>query len=115
MSLADPSHHRLNVESAATPALRPPPVIPDYDLLQRIGRGSYGEVWLARNAREELFKHSRQAGVLNSSFQHSPRKIGEEGQPDSGRLERFEGLGHVRPRVELQIGLLQASAVLLVI
>jgi serine/threonine protein kinase len=26
-----------------------PPVIPDHTLLRRIGRGSYGEVWLARN------------------------------------------------------------------
>jgi len=28
---------------------RPPPVISDHELLRRIGRGSYGEVWLARN------------------------------------------------------------------
>src|SRR6267378_1751515 len=27
----------------------PPPQIPDHTLLRRIGRGSYGEVWLARN------------------------------------------------------------------
>src|SRR5437879_1994323 len=31
--------------------LRPlsPPRIPDYELLRRIGSGSYGDVWLARN------------------------------------------------------------------
>jgi serine/threonine protein kinase len=28
---------------------RPPPAIPDHELLRCIGRGSYGEVWLARN------------------------------------------------------------------
>src|SRR5213594_4372692 len=27
----------------------PPPHIPDHELLRRIGLGSYGEVWLARN------------------------------------------------------------------
>src|SRR6478735_53999 len=26
-----------------------PPCVPDHHLLRRIGRGSYGEVWLARN------------------------------------------------------------------
>ncbi|HXG47483.1 MAG TPA: protein kinase, partial [Methylomirabilota bacterium] len=39
-----PDHAR-----AIRSALRPPPVIPDHELLQRIGAGSYGEVWLARN------------------------------------------------------------------
>src|SRR5690242_12688699 len=27
-----------------------PPAIPDHTLLHRIGRGAYGDVWLARNA-----------------------------------------------------------------
>src|SRR6266702_4306553 len=30
-------------------ASRPIPTIPDHELLKCIGRGSYGEVWLARN------------------------------------------------------------------
>ena len=31
------------------PSARPPPQVSDHQLLCRIGRGSYGEVWLARN------------------------------------------------------------------
>jgi serine/threonine protein kinase len=29
---------------------RPPPAVPDHELLRPVGRGAYGEVWLARNA-----------------------------------------------------------------
>jgi serine/threonine protein kinase len=29
--------------------LRPKPVVPDHELVREVGRGSYGEVWLARN------------------------------------------------------------------
>src|SRR5829696_908179 len=46
-----------------------PPQIPDHDLVRRIGQGSYGEVWLARNVmgtfraiklvRRESFKDER--------------------------------------------------------
>src|SRR5437867_353016 len=28
----------------------PPPTIPDHELIRLIGRGSYGQVWLAKNA-----------------------------------------------------------------
>ncbi len=35
-------------ESAVEPT-RPPPQVPDHQLVRRIGRGAYGEVWLARN------------------------------------------------------------------
>src|SRR5437667_3218176 len=38
----------LNAPSLQHPT-SPPPVIPDHQLLRRIGEGSYGEVWLARN------------------------------------------------------------------
>ena len=34
--------------------ISPPPTIPDHELLRVIGRGSYGEVWLARNVMGAL-------------------------------------------------------------
>jgi TolB-like protein len=37
------------VAHLSPPAFQPPPLIPDHELLRRIGGGSYGEVWLARN------------------------------------------------------------------
>src|SRR5438046_1788551 len=42
--LNTPSPHSSNTPGAAAP-----PQIPDHELLRRIGGGSYGEVWLARN------------------------------------------------------------------
>src|SRR5438046_2384454 len=56
----DPPHEPLASKASAsggdspptTPLLQhsiTPPSIPDHELLRGIGRGSYGEVWLARN------------------------------------------------------------------
>jgi len=50
-----PAFARLGLRTPAgwgplpTEQLLPPPVIPDYTVLRRIGGGAYGEVWLARN------------------------------------------------------------------
>ena len=35
------------------------PQIPDHELLRRIGRGSYGEVWLARNVMGQILDHGK--------------------------------------------------------
>src|SRR2546429_2108102 len=43
-------------DAADNPTLRnsiapfPPPAIPDHEMIRLIGRGSYGQVWLAKNA-----------------------------------------------------------------
>jgi len=46
-AMADDRRHMPDTPRLAGGAT--PPSIPDYILLSRIGRGSYGEVWLARN------------------------------------------------------------------
>src|SRR5215211_1800985 len=39
---------------AGNPSSKPPPPIPDHEIIARIGRGSYGEVWLARSVTGAL-------------------------------------------------------------
>src|SRR5256885_10437040 len=38
----------LNASSVQR-SISPPPAIPDHELIDVVGRGSYGDVWLARN------------------------------------------------------------------
>src|SRR6266849_4177186 len=44
-----------------------PPVIPDYEVLKRIGGGSYGDVWLARSM---LGTWRAVKAVYRNSFEH---------------------------------------------
>src|SRR5882672_4241621 len=46
-----PSSGRLpsSGEPESKPVIRQPPVIPDHELIRRVGHGSYGDVWLARS------------------------------------------------------------------
>jgi eukaryotic-like serine/threonine-protein kinase len=48
-------------------ASTPPPSIPDHELIRRIGDGSYGEVWLAKNL---LGSYRASKIVYRKTFQH---------------------------------------------
>ena len=60
-----------------------PPEIPEYTLLRLIGRGSYGDVWLAKN----LFETYRAVKVIYSSSFRSGRPF----------LREFEGIHRFEP------------------
>jgi len=67
---------------------RPSPSIPDYELLRLIGVGSYGEVWLGRNA---LGSFRAVKVVYRESFDHD-RPFEREFQG----LKQFEPISHAR-------------------
>src|SRR5947208_8295343 len=71
-----------------------PPAIPDHTLFRRIGRGSYGEVWLARNVMGTL----RAVKIVRRQQFQSDRPFERE----FGGIQRYEpvsrtsgGLVHV--------------------
>jgi tetratricopeptide (TPR) repeat protein len=83
VSLYGPAGAHSPVVSAAQQKAAMPPQIPDHELLRCIGRGSYGEVWLARN----IFGEYRAVKILR-------RRDFTEDRP----FEReFEGIRRFEP------------------
>lgn len=75
--------------TSVAPESWPAPEIPDHELLRRIGRGSYGEVWLARNILGE-FRAVKV--VYRRAFDHDrPYEREVEG------IRRFEPVSRAHP------------------
>jgi serine/threonine protein kinase len=76
--------------SSEAPELKNLPVVPDYELLRRIGRGAYGDVWLAR---------SKATGVLRAA-KIVWRHTFEDNRPFQREFEgiqRFERISREHP------------------
>ncbi len=80
------------------PAQSPPPAIPDHELLQPIGRGSYGEVWIARSVLGTL----RAVKIVRRDAFSSPRPFERE----FAGIQRFEPLSRTHDGLVdiLQVG-----------
>ena len=72
-------------------SIRPslPPSIPDYELLRRIGRGSYGDVWLARNVLGQF----RAVKIIYRQRFADPRPFEREFEG----IQRFEPISRSHP------------------
>jgi hypothetical protein len=80
------------------PDLEAPPVIPEYAVLRRIGRGAYGDVWLARNVLGEL----RAVKVIYRRRFADPRPFEREFEG----IQRFEPISRSHPS---QLAILQVG------
>jgi WD40 repeat protein len=88
----------LNVRSGVETAASEPPDIPGYRLLRRIGRGSYGEVWLAQSAEGSY----RAVKVVHRATFERERPFERE---FSG-IQRFEPVSRAHPS---QVSILQVG------
>ncbi|MCL4788464.1 MAG: protein kinase [Verrucomicrobia bacterium] len=70
---------------------KPPPIIPDYDLLRQIGQGAFGEVWLARAVTGQF----RAVKVLRRDAMPHPRGFDREFQG----LVRYEPISRTQPNL----------------
>ena len=85
-SVREPSSPAPRAESSSTSQ----PTVPDYDLLQRIGHGAYGDVWLAR---------SKATGVLRAA-KIVWRRSFEDDRPfrrEFEGIQRFERISREHP------------------
>ena len=69
--------------------VNPRPIVPDHELLRQVGRGSYGEVWLARNVMGSF----RAVKVVYRASFDSDRPYERE----FGGLQKFEPVSRTHP------------------
>src|SRR2546422_380998 len=75
--------------SPGDPSIRRPPKISDHEMLRRIGKGSYGEVWLARNVMGTY----RAVKVVYRNHFSADRPYERE----FGGIKRFEPISRSHP------------------
>ena len=78
--------------SSAGAVDQPPPAIPDVDLLHRIGRGGFGEVWLGRNRATGALKAVKIIPLAGNAADPAGREIVSLTQLDAQRIARHPHL-----------------------
>ena len=87
-----------NARSQSAQARTIPLAIPDHELIRRIGEGSYGEVWLARNV---VGTYRAVKVVYRKTFEHD-----RPYEREFGGMEKFEPVSRTHEGLVnvLQIG-----------